>query len=70
MSYLIEACLGLAGTAAAIIFASYLYLKDAQQDQEPQQPAQQDQALQVYRLPTLRTRPLKPAVDLNIYTYM
>ena len=70
MSSLLETCLGLACTAAAIITAAYIYRKLKLPDQEPQQPAPQVPARQAYQLPTLRQRPLKPAVDLSSYTYM
>ena len=60
----------LAGATAIISATAYYLAGHRRTEQEARQPAQEIPLPQQYELPTLRTRPLKPAVDLQAYTYM
>ena len=62
--------LAIAGATAIITAAAYYLAGRGRTEQEARQPAQEAPLPQQYKLPTLRTRPLKPAVDLQTYTYM
>ena len=54
---------------AALAWAAYkIYTKDTKDKSD--QEADQEEGAGDYELPTLRTRPLKPAVDLSLYDYM
>ena len=64
--------LGSIPAAALVSWAAYNIYKlctKPKKDQDNQDGDQEEDAGD-YKLPTLRTRPLKPAVDLEIYDYM
>ena len=62
------------GSLAAGAFLGYLYSRgntrteenEAEPEQEPEQEREPEPEPELHRL---RTRPLKPAIDLRIYTY-
>ena len=61
--------LGSISAAALVSWAAYELYKHCTKDQD-KRDADQEEGAGDYKLPTLRTRPLKPAVDLEFYTYM
>ena len=64
--------LGSISAAALVSWAAYELYKHCTKPNKDQdkRDADQEEGAGDYKLPTLRTRPLKPAVDLEFYTYM
>ena len=59
-----------APAALYLLWAAYKHYTDKKKESMEAEDQDRDGQAAGYQLPVLRTRPLKPAVDLEIYTYM